>query len=93
MPHLQRMFTPELEHHAQAILKQLECEYYTKIMRDIVVAIPNTNIPQADKFKLVQAMIAKYLPESARQPDLLQRLAVIMTLTVIRKHEDIVSKL
>ena len=93
VPHLQRMFTAELEHHAQEILKTLGSEHYKAILHDLTKALPNATIPQTEKFKVVQAIIAQYLPEQERNSDILQRLAVIMTLTLMRKHETILKNM
>ena len=81
---LKEMSIEELEHHAQAIMKDMGTEEYSGVMSNIMKTIKEEKKEGYSQFESVQKQLEEALPNKAYMSDIYARLAAIV-MTIISK--------
>ncbi len=88
---LKPMGVEELEGHAQGLMLELGEEDYSKIMKQVMSEISNSNDQSKSRFELIQDILRDELPNKAIMSDIYQRLASIVMLILAKKYRSILE--
>jgi spore coat polysaccharide biosynthesis predicted glycosyltransferase SpsG len=83
---LKEMQTPELERHAENIMKEMGSSNYSQIMASVMKALKQDNI-EKNQFKIVQTTLEELLPNKAYFSDIYARLGAIVMSIIARKFK------
>jgi hypothetical protein len=83
---LKEMQTPELERHAENIMKEMGSSDYSQIMSSVMKALHQENQNQS-QFEIVQKTLEEILPNKAYFSDIYARLAAIVMSIIARKFK------